>query len=429
MPEKPSLYYRVKIIIFKRRDMEGVNKERGEWIMKKLIIVMISVSFFLMPAMAGAQAGNETAGPLPVKQTLIPEGFFAIKLADALKLGSPKTEAEAETSLTSLAIAPKNGWIADYPVTPDVLIELQNAVGTAADSGKLAMKRDEATKAVQDVASELGLPVVTAGGQGDQTTSADSYGQYSNPSEISNYYSDEGPPVVTYYPPPPDYYYLYAWVPSPFWCTGYFFPGFFVLNDFDIIVVLDHHGHHHHHHHHHVITNHITNPKTHQVARIDPVTRTIGRTVRLATNPTQRGFNTDQARSSASAIFNRSIERARTANVSSGVVPRTNGPVAPSATERRMGRTGTNPETGFSSRQQGPGNHETPPGNQTSPDRSFSPPSSSGRDSFTSRSSEGSHGADSSSSGGFGGYRGGGGSFGGGFAGRGFGGGGCRGRC
>ncbi len=65
--------------------------------------------------------------PPPVKQTLIPEGFFAIKLADALKLGPAETEAEAETTLTSLGIMPGNGWIADYPVTPDVLIELQNA--------------------------------------------------------------------------------------------------------------------------------------------------------------------------------------------------------------------------------------------------------------------------------------------------------------
>ena len=142
-----------------------------------------------MPAMAAAQAGDKTTSPPPVKQALIPEGFFAIKLGDALKLGPPKTEAEAETSLTSLGIVPKNGWIADYPVTPDVIIELQNSVGTAADSGKLAMKKDEATKAVQDVASELGLPVVTAGGQSGQTTSAESYGQYSNPSEINNYYS------------------------------------------------------------------------------------------------------------------------------------------------------------------------------------------------------------------------------------------------
>lgn len=390
---------------------------------------MISVSFFLMPAMAGAQAGDKSTSPPPVKQALIPEGFFAIKLADALKLGPPKTEAEAETSLTSLGIAPKNGWIADYPVTPDVLIELQNSVGTAADSGKLAMKKDEATKAVQDVASELGLPVVTAEGQSGQTTSAESYGQYSNPSEINNYYSDEGPPVVTYYPPPTDYYYLYAWVPSPFWCAGFFFPGFFVLNDFDIIVDLDHHGHHHHHHHHHLITNHITDPKTHQVARIDPVARTIGRNVKVATNPTQGGFNTDQARNSASAIFNRSIEKARKANMSSGVVPRSNGLIAPSATERRMGGTGTKPETGFSSRGQGSGNHEASPGMQASPGRSFSPPPASGHDSITSRGSEGSHGGVSSPSGGFGEYRGGGSSFSGGFAGRGFGGGGCRGRC
>ena len=53
------------------------------------------------------------------------------------------------------------------------------------------------------------------------------------PTVIDNYYSDEGPPVVTYYAPPPDYAYLYAWDPFPFWCGGFWFPGYYVLNDFD----------------------------------------------------------------------------------------------------------------------------------------------------------------------------------------------------
>lgn len=347
--------------------------------MKKLFVTILLASFLLMPVMVGAQTGDRTTGRPPVQQTLIPEGFFAIKLADAFKLDQAKTEPEAETMLTSLGIAPKNGWIADYPVTPDVLIELQNAVGTAADSGKLSMEKGEAMKAVQDVASGLGLPIVTAGGQSGQTTSAESYGEYPDSSEINNYYDEEGPPVVTYYPPPPDYNYLYAWVPSPFWCAGFFFPGFFVLNDFDIIVVLDHHGHHHHHH---GITNHTIDPKTHQVARIDPITRSISRNVGSTENLTQRGFNTNQAQNGASAILNQSLQRTKTP-----VSTRANATTSPSTTGRSAG-----PAT-----------------------RSFSPPSTSGQSSFGGHSFEG--------------YHGGSGSFGGGMAGRGFGGGGCRGRC
>ncbi len=375
--------------------------------MKKLFVTMVLASFLLVPVMAGGQTGDRTAGLPRVQQTLIPEGFFAIKLADAFKLDPAKTEPEAETTLTSLGIAPKNGWIADYPVTPDVLIELQNAVGTATDSGKLSMERDEAMKTVQDVALDLGLPIVTAGGQGGQTTSAEGDGEYTDSSEITNYYDEEGPPVITYYPPPPDYNYLYAWVPSPFWCAGFFFPGFFVLNDFDIIVVLDHHGHHHHHH---GITNHIIDPKTHQVARIDPITRSIGRNVGSTANLTQRGFNTNRAQNGASAIFNQSLQRTK-----APMSPRANATTSPSATGRSAGGTGAGPETGFFSRPQAPANHEAPLRMQASPGRSFSPPSTSGQSSFGGHSFEG--------------YHGGSGSFGGGMAGRGFGGGGCRGRC
>jgi hypothetical protein len=155
--------------------------------MKKLFMIAILVSFLLMPVITSAQGGHQSAGPPPVKQTLIPEGFFAVKLADALKLAPVETEVEAETTLTSLGITPGNGWIADYPVTPDVLIELQNAVGMAADSGKLTMVRDESTNVVQGVAMDLGLPVVTAGDQGGQTGLAEDYGEYFDPSVVDNY--------------------------------------------------------------------------------------------------------------------------------------------------------------------------------------------------------------------------------------------------
>jgi len=290
--------------------------------------------------------------------------------------------------LTSLGITPRNGWIAAYPVTPDVLIELQNAAGMAADSGKLRMYRDEATNVVQGVATDLGLPVVTAGDEGSQTGSAEDYGEYSDPSVVDNYYDDEGPPVVTYYPPPPDYDYLYAWVPSPFWSFGFFFSGFFVLNDFDTIIIINKKPVH--------CTNHVFDPKTHGIATINPATRTIGRNISSTSNLTHRGFNTVQGKNGASAIFNRSVEKPSTANPGRGVVSR------------------TKPETGSSIRSQAPVYHEAPPRIPASPSRSYSPLSAAGQGSFGGHSFEGSHGSNS---------------FSGGLTGRGFGGGGCRGRC
>jgi hypothetical protein len=352
--------------------------------MKNLFIVAVLVSFLLMPAMAGAQGGRQSAGPPPVKQTLIPEGFFAIKLADALKLGPVKTEAEAETTLTSLGITPRNGWIADYPVTPDVLIELQDTASMAADSGNLAMDRDEATNVVQGVATDLGLPVVTAGDQGGQTGSTEDYGEYSDPSVVDNYYNDEGPPVVTYYPPPPDYDYLYAWVPSPFWSFGFFFPGFFVLNDFDTLIIINKKQVR--------CTNHVINPKTHRIASINPEARTIGRNVSSNSNLTGRGSNTIQGKNGASAVFNRSVEKSSTADRGRGVVSRTNVPTATSTINRPAG---TGSETGLFSRSRAPVYHEAPARMPPSSGRVYSPPSSTGQGSSGGKSFEGSHGGGS----------------------------------
>ena len=78
-----------------------------------------------------------------------------MELADALKIGEVKSEAEAESRLASLGIAPKNGWIADYPVTPGIIGELRTAVGEASDSGKIAMKREEAIRAFGDLITSI----------------------------------------------------------------------------------------------------------------------------------------------------------------------------------------------------------------------------------------------------------------------------------
>jgi len=230
--------------------------------------------------------------PPPIGQTLVREGDFAVKLAEVLKIGSPKGEAEAESMLAAAGIMPKNGWIADYPVTPDIIGELQNTVGSAADSGKLKMNRDEAAKAVQDLASQQGLPVQVDERQNPAEQQPPDYGD----SEVANnYYYEEGPPVVTYYPPPWDYYYLYAWVPCPFWYTGFWFPGFFVLTDF-----------HRHFGYHHFISNHFVDPKTHASVTIDPRTRAAGGTGHFFAGTGSRGFSSPEARKGAASIFNRS---------------------------------------------------------------------------------------------------------------------------
>ncbi len=205
--------------------------------MKRLIVMMTIMALLLLSLNAYPQSDQKSAGAPPISQALVPEGDFALRLATVLKVGTPTDEAQAEDMLTSAGIAPKNGWIADYPVTPNIIGELQNAVATAADSKRLPMGKDEALKAFQDITTEFGVGVAPGSSQYADSQPPTS-SEYVQPQDINNYYYEEGPPVVTYYPPPWDYDYLYGWVPYPFWFSGFFFPGFFVLNDFDIVVAL-----------------------------------------------------------------------------------------------------------------------------------------------------------------------------------------------
>jgi hypothetical protein len=252
---------------------------------------------------------QETAKqPPPIEQTLVREGDFAIKLAEALKIGKAKNEAEAESMLASAGITPKNGWIADYPVTPDIIGELEKTIGEAADGQKLALGKNEALKALRTVAVEQELPIIAEGPDEYGESPPPTTPQYTTPSEIDNYYYTEGPPVVTYYPPPWDYYYMYAWIPSPFWCSGFYFPGFFILHDF--------HRGFHRNGHAYFITNHMRDPGTGRIFAVDPARRHTPRSFGSRDAPPMRGFNSTEARNGARSIFERSHGRLGSGNTS-----------------------------------------------------------------------------------------------------------------
>jgi hypothetical protein len=267
----------------------------------------------------------------PVEQPLVPEGYFAVQLVEVLKMGPAQDEAQAENALSSVGIEPKNGWIAGYPVTPPVIGEIEEGVAAAAETGKLKMGKAEALKALADLKARVGLnitpgaisqpaaPQTIPGGEvgnsviyryvdkegvihfTDQyesipleyrnqvetirgnprpsysvaTPSEDIQAQAPEdislpnpgPEVINNYYYESGPPVVTYYEPPQPYYYLYAWVPYPFWCSGFFFSGYYVLHDF--------HRHVFFHKKSFLVTNHVV---THnQGFFVEPVNRNLRR--------------------------------------------------------------------------------------------------------------------------------------------------------
>lgn len=311
---------------------------------KSLIIGLSAVSLLFMPMAKTIHAEQVATEAPPVAQALVREGDFALKLVEALKLGSANSEAEAESSLASVGIAPRNGWIASYPVTPDILSELRDAVGDAADGGRLAMNTDEALNAFHNLANETGLAVVSdTSDAGKGTEEPKSYGQYSDPTVINNYYYDEGPPVVTYYPPPWDYYYMYSWVPHPFWWHSFWFPGFFILHDFHKVVVVKHKVVK-------VVTNHVFDSGLKKVITVDPGTRTAGRVFGSGSGVSGgRRFDSLESRRGAASIVERSREKTRVGNTPAAVTDRGN----PMLNNRSAGPGGRREGTALMNR--GPG--------------------------------------------------------------------------
>jgi hypothetical protein len=239
-------------------------------------IFFVSLLLVLIPATILAETPQASQGLPPVAQPLIREGTLAVQLANSLNLNSAANdEAEAENWLGEKGISPKNGWIADYPVTPVVMGDLRETLGNAADNHTIPLPRAEALKLLDDITSELAI--ASPPSNDSETATALPEGEsLVDPGAVDAYYADEGPPVVTYYAPPPDYYYLYSWVPYPFWCDGFAFGGFFILNDFHRAVFNDRfHGHGRHHRE--FVSNHFRDSITNRVGRVDPGVRSAAR--------------------------------------------------------------------------------------------------------------------------------------------------------
>ena len=290
---------------------------------------------------------NQRSGTSPpVAPPLVPEGVFAVQLVEALKIGQAEDEAQAETMLSAIGIEPKNGWIAGYPVTPDIVGEIEKSVAASVDARTLKMGKDEAQKAVENLSAKLGLNIIPAypppsaqatltgnvpiyrymddngvlyytdryelipreyrdqlqtigveappqpyeepAGEAAETP-VNNYVANPAPEVINNYYYNDGPPVVTYYAPPTPYYYLYTWVPYPFRCSGFFFPGFFIMRDFHRHVFFNRHPF--------VVTNHVVVNKT--VSVVNPLTRAHGGKIGDRRVPSPRVVGSPSARPGA----------------------------------------------------------------------------------------------------------------------------------
>jgi len=199
--------------------------------MKNFLIALTIVITAL--AFSSYVTAEEPKAP-PIAQPLVREGEFAVQLVETLKMMPAQTEAEAENMLTAAGIVPQKGWIADYPVTPDILSELEKTVQSAARSGAIGLEEEAALKAFEGLKRDVGLADVKDSTEtyGESEPPASYDGDSPSAAAVDGYYETEGPPVVTYYPPPYAYYGLYGWVPYPFWYSGVFFSGFFILRDF-----------------------------------------------------------------------------------------------------------------------------------------------------------------------------------------------------
>lgn len=266
--------------------------------MKRGLIFFLAAGFLLAQTVVYAQSAKTAARVPPVSQSLVREGDLAVALTEYLEMGAAKSEEEAETMLRAFGVTPRNGWIADYPVTPDIVGELEKAVTEAAAGGRLGMEKNEALRAFRTATVEAGIPVIAE----ISDAYPDTEPQYAESSVVEDYYSSEGPPVVTYYPPPPDYVYLYAWVPCPFYSGPSFFPGFYILRDFDKTVMINKRVV--------VVTNHVTDPKTRRVALIDPARRGTGKDYLTTVDRSRMGrLPSTDTRKGAPPAFDRGQQR------------------------------------------------------------------------------------------------------------------------
>ncbi len=277
--------------------------------------LLLLCSFYPTHTLLGAQAA-------PIVPDIVREGDFALALVEILDLVPAASEADAESLLTSYGIVPPNGWIADYPVTPDVLRDLEMDIASAAHAGLLRISRDDAMARLAELTTELGLPspgspntkhgMVPSGSEEDVTPVS---------SDIEDFYAQEGPPIITYIPPLYDYGYLYDWVPYSFYWFGLSFPGYYILHDFHgVRKVLIHkrHGKHAIHGKHGAyrvysyrrVSNHVIDPETGRLTVVQPGSRIVRQVPVHGINSSDRSrFTSEEARRGAHSILRRGLFR------------------------------------------------------------------------------------------------------------------------
>ena len=200
--------------------------------MKRVLVILVAAGLVLNTLYRlEASAQSSTSGRPPIEQPLVSEGEFAVELATALNLTSSKDEAAAEDALDSIGITPRNGWISDYPMTPEIIAEVRESTARSASSGSLSISEADAARPVDNVSIAMNLQIEVAGentlmiefkpNTGQAPRPPRRFPNMKRPQVLRYTMTSTDLPVVSYYPPPSNYGYLYAWVPWPFWWEGF----------------------------------------------------------------------------------------------------------------------------------------------------------------------------------------------------------------
>jgi hypothetical protein len=125
--------------------------------MKTVLAVCLAAILFAALLISMASATDPQSGTPGGEHPLVSEGKFAVELATALNLTRSHDEAAAERELLTNGITPRNGWISDFPMTPEIIAEVRRSAADSASSGMLGISVTEVADIVDKVSAALKL--------------------------------------------------------------------------------------------------------------------------------------------------------------------------------------------------------------------------------------------------------------------------------
>lgn len=196
------------------------------------LTAVLLVAMLLPLSLWAAETSVDTKQERLIAPVVIPQGELAFHLVNALGIRLPDNDdpLRAIRELMAHGIAPRAGWSPEAAVTPQIIAELRDAVAIAASAGRLRLDPPAAVRAFEVIVAQLELPLpIEPPRYAEGERGVKIYESACDPNAYDYYYGGTGVPPYTYCRPPPAYFSMYAWVGTPFYWDGYYFPGFYTL--------------------------------------------------------------------------------------------------------------------------------------------------------------------------------------------------------